>query len=234
MSTALTQTTLAAAVDDVSTTIRLASCTNVPNPGGGGDNQTLIMINNEAMTVTKVSLDVPNTPSGAGQVSVVRGTNGTKARAHVSGAQVMLGRPNQFYVSDPSGAVDPTTVPVTPFVNVPTSDQWLPDTDRWIPGFGNPGNSGSPAPSAVMPVVASPNDLLLPPGPFFHVSGNNAITGFTIPDGYNGGPITIIPDGAFTWTNATNIAIAGTAVVGKALTFVYDPAAGKFYPSYIA
>jgi hypothetical protein len=234
MTITLTQTTLAAAVDSVSNTIRLASCTNVPNPGGGGDNQTILMVNNEAMTVTAVSPDVPATPSGAGQVSVVRGTNGTRAKAHVSGSEVLLGRPNQFYTTDPSGAVASTDVDVTPRINVPTSNQWVAPVDRWIPGMGNPGNSGTPVPSGASAAVASAAGLVTPSGPFFHITGVLAITGFNIPEGFNGGSFTVIPDGIFTWTNATNIAVAGTSVVGKALTFTYDPATNKFYPSYIA
>lgn len=231
--TALTQTTLAAAVDAISNTIRVASCTNIPNPSGGGDNQTILMVNNEAMTVTAVSPDVPATPSGAGQVSVMRGTNGTRSAAHVSGVTVMLGRPNQFFVTDPSGAVTSTDVPVIPRINVPTGNQWLAPVDRWIPGLGNPGNSGTPAPSGVAPVVASAAGLITPTGPLFHVTGNLAVTGFTLPEGWNGSSFAIIPDGTFTWTTATNIAVAGTAVISRLLIFTYDPATDKFYPSYV-
>ena len=233
MTVTLTQTTLAAAVDAVSTTVRVASCTNIPNPSGGGDNQTILMVNNEAMTVTAVSPDIPATPSGAGQVSVVRGTNGTRAKAHVSGSTVLLGRPNQFFTTDPSGAVTAADVDVTPRVNVPTSNQWLAPVDRWIPGMGNPGNSGTPTPTSVSPAVASAAGVILPSGPLFHVTGNLAVTGFTIPEGFNGGSFSIIPDGTFTWTTAGNIALAGTAVVSRLLTFTWDAATAKFYPSYV-
>lgn len=66
------------------------------------------------------------------------------------------------------------------------------------------------------------------------VSGTAAITGLTVP--FNGfhGKITLIPTGIFTWTTATNIGLAGTAVVGKALDFTYDPYSAKWYPSYTA
>jgi hypothetical protein len=53
-----------------------------------------------------------------------------------------------------------------------------------------------------------------------------------MPVGFAGGSFTIIPDGAFTWTTAGNIAIAGTAVVGVPITFTYDSYLGKFYPAY--
>lgn len=234
MTVTLTQTTLGAALDAVSNSVRLASCTNVPNPSGGGDNQTILMVDNEAMTVTKVTLDVPGTVSGAGTVEVMRGTNGTRATAHLSGRTVLLGRPTQFYVTDPAGAIATADLDVTPRINVPTSNQWIAPVNHWIPGQGNPGNSGTPVPGGASAAVASAAGLITPSGPFFHVTGALAITGFNIPEGFNGGSFTIIPDGAFTWTTANNIALAGTAVVGKALTFTYDPATNKFYPSYIA
>jgi hypothetical protein len=44
----------------------------------------------------------------------------------------------------------------------------------------------------------------------------------------------LIPTGVFTWTTAGNIALAGTAVVSKALTMTYDATTTKWYPSYIA
>lgn len=66
------------------------------------------------------------------------------------------------------------------------------------------------------------------------VSGALAITGITLPYPTFSGDIVLIPTGAFTWTTATNIALAGTAVVGKALVMTYHPNTGKWYPSYIA
>ena len=47
------------------------------------------------------------------------------------------------------------------------------------------------------------------------------------------GTIILIPTGAFTWTTAGNIAIAGTAVVGRALHMTYTNNTGKWYPSYV-
>lgn len=70
--------------------------------------------------------------------------------------------------------------------------------------------------------------------PITVVSGALAITGLTVPYTDFQGRITLLPTGAFTWTTATNIAVAGTAVVGKALDFVYNPFTNKWYPSYVA
>lgn len=81
-------------------------------------------------------------------------------------------------------------------------------------------------------VMASAAGVLTPTFPITRVSGTAAITGITVPYAGFHGPIYLIPTGAFTWTTATNIAVAGTAVVGKVITLVYDPYAAKWYPSY--
>lgn len=75
---------------------------------------------------------------------------------------------------------------------------------------------------------------ITPTGELFHVTGTTAIATINIPyTGFNGS-ITIIPDGIFTWTTAGNIALAGTAVVSKALKMTYDSTTSKWYPDYIA
>lgn len=71
-----------------------------------------------------------------------------------------------------------------------------------------------------------------PTGYITVVSGALAITGLSLPYPAFQGTIVLIPTGAFTTTNATNIAIASTAVVGKALFMTYLPSTGKWYPSY--
>jgi hypothetical protein len=88
-----------------------------------------------------------------------------------------------------------------------------------------------PGPTAA---VASVAGQVTPSGPLFHITGALAITGFLLPVGFTGGSFTVIPDGTFTWTTANNIAIAGTAVVNKALTFWYDTNSSKFVPSYLS
>lgn len=64
-------------------------------------------------------------------------------------------------------------------------------------------------------------------------SGTAAMVTITVPYAGFSGRITILPGGAFTWTAAGNIAVLGTAVVDKALDFVYDPIRAKWYPSYV-
>jgi hypothetical protein len=73
-----------------------------------------------------------------------------------------------------------------------------------------------------------------PQGLITIVSGVLAITGITIPYATFAGMIVMIPTGLWTWTAATNIALAGSAVVNKALIMVYLPSTGKWYPNYIA
>ena len=67
-------------------------------------------------------------------------------------------------------------------------------------------------------------------GQIFHVSGTAAIATINLPLTSFIGSVTIIPDGAFTLVTGGNIAVASTAVVGKAMTLHYDGAA--WYPSY--
>ena len=79
--------------------------------------------------------------------------------------------------------------------------------------------------------VASPAGVMATTGTIFTVSGTNAITGITVPNGAAPGyQVTLIPSGAFTTTNAGNIRIASTAVVGKTLVMTWDGT--KFDPSY--
>ena len=98
----------------------------------------------------------------------------------------------------------------------------------WVAGFNNPEPNKGPTAA-----VASAAGAILPSGPLFHVTGALAVTGFTIPVGFAGGSFVVIPDGAFTWTTAGNIAVAGTAVVNRALTFTWDSSVSKFNPSYV-
>jgi hypothetical protein len=91
------------------------------------------------------------------------------------------------------------------------------------------------ATNAAAPTIASATII----GPTKHItfiSGTTAIETITpvVPISAGGGAITLIPTGIFTWTTAGNIALAGTAVVSKALTMTYDVTTAKWYPSYVA
>ena len=77
-------------------------------------------------------------------------------------------------------------------------------------------------------------NAIAPIAPITFISGTTAIVTITAPSPISdgGGKITLIPTGVFTTTSADNIAIASTAVVGKALTMTYDSTTTKWYPSY--
>jgi hypothetical protein len=88
--------------------------------------------------------------------------------------------------------------------------------------------------TAVATTIASAATVA-PTAPVTIISGTAAIVTITAPAPISatGGTITFIPTGAFTWTTAGNIAVAGTAVVSRALTLTFDATTTKWYPSYV-
>lgn len=226
----LTQTTLAAAVDAGSNIVNVASATGITV--AQNTTATVIYVDRELMTVLAVN---------GTELTVARGADGTPAAGHASGAMVLAGNPTFFFDHDPQGTLSTpaggaASPLVTPYVNVMTGAQWLFSsiTGTWVPGFQN--YSQTPIVTAL---VASAAGEITPSGPLFHVNGTAAITGFLTPVGCNattvgGSKFTIIPDAIFTWTSANNIALAGTAVVNKALTFIWDAVNSKWCPDYIA
>jgi hypothetical protein len=95
-------------------------------------------------------------------------------------------------------------------------------------------HSGLIATTAAAPTIASAATIA-PTTSIVFVSGTAAIDTLTAPTpiASGGGRITLIPTGAFTWTTAGNFAVAGTAVVSRALDIVYDVTTTKWYPSYV-
>src|SRR6185312_14194755 len=146
-----------------------------------------------------------------------------------------------FYDSNPWGANvtgnqgQTANTVITPWVNVVTGEQWVLGLNNiWVRGWNwNGANTGGGMGTLVTAVAGV---LPTPTAPIFHVaaSGTPAVTGIPLPTGFAGGSITIIPDAAFTWTTGDgSIAVGGTAVQYRALTFTYDLVAGKWYPSYV-
>jgi len=66
------------------------------------------------------------------------------------------------------------------------------------------------------------------------VSGTTTISTITAPSALSasGGQITLIPTGLWSTATGGNIALASTAVVGKALIMTYDSGTALWYPSY--
>lgn len=243
MATALTQTTLSGSINQNALVLTVASATGITAPVNNV-RQTLYVINldqtkGEAMDVIAVS---------GTSISVARVTTGLYRQSFYTGAIVIIGpQPTSgpysggniigvgFQENDPVG--DPSVsgsypgAPVyTPWINTTNGNQWLQGINgQWVPGWNNPSTQ-----KGVTAAVASAAGLVTPSGPLFHITGALAITGFTIPVGFAGGSFTVIPDGTFTWTAATNIALLGTAVVSKTITFTYDSNAGLFYPNVVA
>jgi len=83
----------------------------------------------------------------------------------------------------------------------------------------------------IQPSVAG---VFTPTYPITRVSGTEAITGITVPYAGFSGTIILIPTAAWTWTDAGNIATAGTAVASRPVHLTYDPNAAKWYAHAIA
>lgn len=81
--------------------------------------------------------------------------------------------------------------------------------------------------------VASATSLRLY-GELVRVTGTAPIVNIVVAGSAGFGTVIyLIPTEVFTWTAAGNIAIAGTAVVNRVITFVFSKSTGKWYPSYI-
>lgn len=256
--TALTQTTLSAAVSGpslysgtsslTSGTVTLASCTGISNPILPGTPSSIIYVGREAMGIWSI-----NTTSCTATVS--RGYLGTQAAPHPSGDMVLYGPnyavtvaqggnplPSGLFQQDPpaNGTCTASGTPTTPWVNVLTGAQWLCSsiTGTWVPGYQNPWITDGAWQTAT---VASAAGAILPSGPLFVVSGAAAITGFTIPVGCNatavgGCSFTIIAaaGSTWTWTAAGNIMTAGTGTAGHTFTFIWSASLQKFVPSSLS
>jgi hypothetical protein len=87
----------------------------------------------------------------------------------------------------------------------------------------------------VSPIVLdSAVATIIPTHKISQLTGTGAVTTIQVPyDGF-AGTIILIPDGASTFTNAVNIAVAVTNVANKAQALTYNPITGKWYPSYVA
>ncbi len=105
-------------------------------------------------------------------------------------------------------------------------------TALWYPG-GTAGVGGAGA-TVSAPVAAAAT--LAASGTYFHVTGTTATNIITPPTNFSGQSITIIADGAWTWTvssTVTNgIAQTGAATsAGEAVTFYFDAATALWYPN---
>jgi hypothetical protein len=249
----LVQTTLSAAVTAPASstannpqTVQIASATGIvaqglnPTATINSQNFWVIYVDREAMAVVGIQ---------GTTLQVVRGYNSTKAASHASGSMVLYGKQDWFYAYDPGSITSQGGAGVSgggsctvanqyafPWLNVRTGAMWAcsPTALTYVPWFNNP---FSPLNSADFGTVASVAGATAVQGPFFRISGTNAITSFTLPVGFNNssvgsGTFCVYPTGAFTTTATNNIASATTAVVGKTLCFTWDASTSKFSASY--
>jgi hypothetical protein len=203
--------------------------------------QTFAVASSSAMTagITKLYI-IDKGGQGRGELVTVTAVNsstsitvsrGSQFRApHVAlSVAVIIPSAQAIQNYDPVGSCVAANTLYTPWINQANGKQWLCSTLTlaWVPGFNN-----SDEPKQVTADVASAAGLVTVTSPLFFVTGTQAVTGWTLPATFVGGSFCTIPEGAFTTTNATNIAIASTAVAGKLLCFTWDTATTKWYPTY--
>lgn len=234
----IVQTSLSAAITSNQTTFSVASATGINAPS---------LTNQTAGSILYI-VDIGQTIGEATQVTSLSGTQvsvrrgfgaGSKAVAHASGAMVLVATiPSWFASTDPQGSCTTASTFVTPVVNIQNGRQWLcsSKTGTWVPGWGN--NYAQPQ-VITATATASVGGSTAIAAPLLHISGTNAITGFTMGIGWQGQGFCVIPDAAFTTTTGGTtsgstiaIAIASTAVANKTLCFTYDANASKFTASY--
>lgn len=109
------------------------------------------------------------------------------------------------------------------------------DTKSRVLAVFNPGaiqNNVNSFAAGVGAAIAS-TTTIAPTNAVHHITGTNAIATITVPAGFpDGGRLVLIPDAAFTFTTAGNIAKTATGVVSEAMYLTYDRTAVKWYPSY--
>lgn len=226
--TALTTTTLAAAVAVTDQFVQVASATNITNPGTGA---TLVYL-----LVDKEFMQVRTGVSGT-VVPVVRGAFSTRAASHVSGAAVTVVPPAAAVQFIPSGQCQRTTLSYVPQVIRPESGLNT-DTGSMYDclGVGANGQWVQTYPSLANIVIGSTvasAASITPTGTYFQVSGTTAISTIVVPAGWGSGMCLILePTGLFTTTTGGNISLGSTAVVGKMLTECWNGATSKWQPSY--
>jgi hypothetical protein len=228
--TVLTTTTTGAAIADGGVTaVTVAATTGITAPGTGAT-QVYLLIDKELLTVRNINGLV---------VGVVRGQQGTRATPHVTASIVTVVPVGSVINYVPNGQCLRTNLTTVPTIvggtgsgvqffagsqwdclGVTTAGMWVMTSDN---GTGVLGST----------MASTAGTLGAFTGTILTVSGALAVTGFTNPAGVQPGwRVSIVPSGTFTWTAANNIILAGTAVVGKLLEFVWNGA--KWVPSYIA
>jgi hypothetical protein len=219
--TVINSTTTSAAIDAKQQILPLTAVTNIAIASRNLTGDLVYFADNSGEAVQVNALD-----TNAKTITVTRGVRSTPVTAHLSGVTVYTGPAQRFSESLGFGTCTATNEQYLPRIvlnrNVMQDclgGQWVQTNANGFPVLGS--------------TVASVAGVIAATGTVFTVSGTNAITGITLPNGTQPGfRLSIVPSGVFTWTAAGNIALAGTAVVNKVLDFVWNGT--KWVPSYIA
>lgn len=116
----LSTTTLSRTVEPSDSKVYLASTSGV-TPG------VRLFLDRELLAIERLT--------GIGtEVIVRRGVDGTVASRHATNTAVYIGRPDQFYSTDPVG-LPPNELLVYPYINVITGDLWTAEGDESGPGL---------------------------------------------------------------------------------------------------
>lgn len=224
--TALTQTTLSAAVTSSTTSIPLAAVTGITA------GQTVLFLEDGTTGGEAVFVNSLN-----GKVALVtRGYGGQPAAPHINATLVLIGSPSQYAAFDPTGSCTPSAT-INPYINLKNGNQWICSSiaNHWVPGFFNVSS-----PAGTSAAVASVAGATAPSGPLFHITGALAITAWGSSTtvgavGMGGGssqpvgaPFCTIPDAAYTTTATNNIATAVTAVANLMICWTFDQTNKKY------
>jgi len=138
----MVSTTLTAAIDATTQQIPVASATGFNDLNAPNFIQTVLYVDREAMVLTQNINQLVAT--------VQRGALGTAAKSHASGATVYVGKPNQYGLSDPSGAFNAPGDAYLPLVVIPTGRIWNNSGGTWTEVGGGSGTLTGPQGSATL------------------------------------------------------------------------------------
>lgn len=226
--TTITSTTLTPNITATTTTFAIGSATGVTGLSSLGAYTTMLYIDHELMGVRSISGTNITVDRGKGSTNFLGEPSQTTHKAAVT---VWLGPPVAFYNTDPvvGSQCVRTSLVYAPYISVSSGKKYdclgLLTAGAWVRTDTN----GQGVLGATLASGAGTNTF---GGTMLTVSGTNAIVNITVPAGAGVGfQFTVTPTGAFTYTAAGNIALAGTAVVGRALTFTYNGT--SWFPSYV-
>lgn len=130
-----------------------------------------------------------------------------------------------------SGACTPAGSTQHTNISTPTATPYPNQTNSFSSKWQGNGTSYTRSLFAVgVGAVLASGTTIAPTNNVHHVSGTSTVSSITIPAGFIGGCITLIPDGVWTTTTGGNIAVASVAIVGKVLQECLDGT--SWYPSY--